>query len=172
MNYEHLSHTGDGYKPLFFFLHPLNTSSSHVPAHFLDTPAGEASDPAEAALHRERNPDQRPPVPAARQAELEVTGERDRGAGSAAVWIKRSHNSACWCRRSSVSLWSVCPWLWRRWCTSDRCWWRRSWRSFSSTKTSTAPWRRERCLRMTGRYVAASDPFSSTRTYELYAFSF
>lgn len=57
----------------------MNASSPHVPSHFLDTPAREASDPPEEALHRERNPDQRPPLPAAHQTELEVTGERDGG---------------------------------------------------------------------------------------------
>lgn len=61
----------------FLFFVP-NTSSSHVLAHFLDAPARAASDPSEEALHRERNPDQRPPVPAAHPTELEVTGERDR----------------------------------------------------------------------------------------------
>lgn len=61
----------------FLFFVP-NTSSSHVLAHFLDAPARAASDPSEEALHRERNPDQRPPLPAAHPTELEVTGEQDR----------------------------------------------------------------------------------------------
>lgn len=58
--------------------------------------------------------------------------------------IKRVWFCWCCCRRSSVSPWSVCLWLWRRWCTSDRCWSRPSWRSSSSTRKSTTPWRKER----------------------------
>lgn len=66
-----------------FFVPSPNTSSSHVPAHFLHPPARAASDPSEEALHWERNPDQRPPVPAAQQTELQVAGEQDRPSAAA-----------------------------------------------------------------------------------------
>lgn len=53
----------------------MNTSSPHVPAHLVHTPAREASDPPEETLHWEGNPDQCPTVSAALQKELKVSGE-------------------------------------------------------------------------------------------------
>lgn len=47
-------------------------------------------------------------------------------------------------RRSSVTLWNVWLWQWRRSCTSVRCLWRQSWRSTSNTKMSTLLSRKER----------------------------
>lgn len=55
----------------------MNTSSTHVPAYFLYTPARETSDPPEETLHREGNPNQRPTVSAAQQTELQVPGESE-----------------------------------------------------------------------------------------------
>lgn len=61
----------------FTSLSSMNTSPTHVSAHLLHTPAGEASDPPEETLHREGNPDQCPTVSAALQTELQVSGESD-----------------------------------------------------------------------------------------------
>lgn len=52
----------------------MKTSSAHVPAHFLYTPAREASHPPEETLNREGNSDQRPTVSATHQTELQVSG--------------------------------------------------------------------------------------------------
>ena len=75
-------------------------------------------------------------------------------------------------RLTSPRSWTVCPWPWRRWCTSAMCWRRRTWRRCRWTSPSRRTWRGASFASSAWRSSSASSgsgPWSASSAREMSA---